>query len=215
MSWIDYLQSANWDQASRIFLTAYVLGCFTAGYYLVRLRAGRDIRDVGSGSVGARNVSRVLGKSGFFLTVLFDSGKGALAVWAARHLTTDDRLVAMAMLVVVLGHVWPVQLKFRGGKGMATSLGALLVYDPRLALTFAAVFLCLAALTHRTILPSLFAMASVPFASVWMGHSHAKVTCLSLLAALVFIAHRKNIIEEFSQWAARRHVHPKPDQPHL
>src|SRR5215471_21160341 len=98
MSWIDNLHSANWNQASGICLFAYVLGCFTAGYYLVRLLAEVDIREIGSGSVGARNVSRVLGRPGFFLTVLFDSAKGALAVAATRRFDPDERLVMVAML---------------------------------------------------------------------------------------------------------------------
>src|SRR5262252_10036835 len=106
MSWIDNLHSANWNQASGICLFAYVLGCFTAGYYLVRLLAEEDIREIGSGSVGARNVSRVLGKPGFFLTVLLDFGKGMLAVVTARHFTNNDYLVAMAMIAVVAGHIW-------------------------------------------------------------------------------------------------------------
>src|SRR5512135_2701540 len=137
MPWMDQLRSANWGQASGIAVAAYLLGCITTGYYLVRLRLRQDLRDLGSGSVGARNVGRLLGRPGFLLTVLGDFGKGALAVWAARHFTTDDRLVALAMLAVVAGHVWPVQLCFRGGKGMATALGALLVYDWQLALACA------------------------------------------------------------------------------
>ena len=119
MPWIEQLQSVNWIEAAGVFLAAYALGCFTTGYYLVRLRLGQDIHDSGSGSVGARNVGRLLGWRGFLLTVLGDFGKGALAVWAARHFTMDDRLVLLAMLAVVAGHVWPMQLRFRGGKGMA------------------------------------------------------------------------------------------------
>jgi acyl phosphate:glycerol-3-phosphate acyltransferase len=127
MPWIEQLRSADWTRAGGIGLAAYALGCFTTGYYLVRWRTGRDIREVGSGSVGARNVGRLLGWRGFLATVLGDFGKGALAVWAARQFTTDDRLVALAMPAVVAGHLWPAQLRFRGGKGMAAALGALLI----------------------------------------------------------------------------------------
>ena len=74
---MEQLRSANWSQASCIALAAYLLGCFTPGYYLVRLRLGQDLRDLGSGSVGARNVGRLLGWRGFLLTVLGDFGKGA------------------------------------------------------------------------------------------------------------------------------------------
>ncbi len=87
-SWIEQIQSANWSLASWIALGAYVLGCFTTGYYLVRVCTGRDIRDEGSGSVGAKNVGRLLGWTGFIVTVFGDVAKGSFAVWAASHWTT-------------------------------------------------------------------------------------------------------------------------------
>lgn len=212
MPWIDNLHSANWNLAGGICLCAYALGCLTSGYYLVRLLADKDIREIGSGSVGARNVSRVLGKGGFLLTVLFDAGKGAFAVVAARHFAGDDRLVALAMLAVVAGHIWPAQLRFHGGKGMATSLGALLLYDPQLAVCFGLLFVCLLAAVRRTILPGLCALACVPVAAMWLDRDPTRVVSLSILAALVIIAHRKNVLEELSPGAARRPLDPKPDQ---
>ncbi len=211
MSWIESLRSANWNHASSICIFSYFLGCFTTGYYLVRLITGKDIRDLGSGSVGARNVGRILGKSGFFLTVLFDFGKGAFAVWLARHFTPYDGVLALAMLAVVAGHIWPVQLRFHGGKGMATSLGALVNFDFQLALTFVLVFLCLAALFRRTVLPGLIAIASVPLVAFWLGPNPVHVTFLSALAGLVIIAHRKNLVEEFAHFAERRHAHTNTD----
>ncbi len=215
MSWIDNLHSANWNQASGICVFAYVLGCFTAGYYLVRLLAEEDIREIGSGSVGARNVSRVLGKPGFFLTVLFDFGKGSLAVVTARHFTTNDYLVALAMIAVVAGHIWPAQLRFHGGKGMATSLGALLVYDPQLALTFAILFLGLLAVFRRTVLPALAAMTCLPLAAMMLDRESTRIVMISVLAGLVLIGHRKNLVEEIAHLHPRRDLHPKPDQPEL
>jgi glycerol-3-phosphate acyltransferase PlsY len=141
MTWIEHLQSANWFQATGSVLGAYLLGCFATGYYLVRARTGKDIREIESGSTGARNVGRVLGKPGFVLTVFGDFGKGALAVWGAWEWTNNHHLAAVAMLAVVAGQIWPAQLRFRGGKGVAASLGALLVFDYRMALTFAVLFL--------------------------------------------------------------------------
>jgi len=200
------MHSANWQQAGVLCFLAYVLGCFTSGYYLVRWLADKDIRQIGSGSVGARNVSRVLGKKGFFLTVFFDVSKGILTVLAARHFTNDERLVLLAMMAVVAGHVWPIQLRLHGGKGMATSLGSLLVFDLRLALTFAVLFLCLAALFRRTVLPGLFALACIPFAEFWFNHVLTTVVLLSFWAGLVLLAHRRNFIEEFVMLATRRHA---------
>lgn len=210
--WFETLHSANWSRASGISSCAYLLGCFSTGYYLVRAKLGEDIRDLGSGNIGARNVGRVLGKTGFVLTLLCDFGKGALAVWGARHFTSDERIVAMAMIAVVAGHIWPMQLHFRGGKGMASLLGALLVFDPRLALTFAVLFLCLFALLRRTVLPGLFSLACLPLVEMLQGDDHAQIVFISVLAAIVLAAHRKNLSEEFSQ-LARREADPKPDHP--
>lgn len=208
MSWIEHLHSTNWDHATSVFFCTYLLGCFTSGYYLVRWVTGKDIREIGSGNVGARNVGRVLGKTGFSLTVFFDFGKGMLAVWAVRHFMPDDELILTAMLGVVAGHIWPAQLRFRGGKGMATSLGSLVVYDPQLALTFAILFFCLFALSRRSVLPGLFALACVPFADMALGDTPEKIIFLSIWAGLVLLAHRKNFVEEFAQLTARRrHQH--------
>lgn len=213
MSWIDQWHSANWNLAGILCLLSYVLGCFTSGYYFVRWFANKDIRQFGSGSVGARNVSRVLGKKGFFLTVIFDFSKGLAVVLIARHFTLDDRLILLSMGAVLAGHIWPVQLRFHGGKGMATSLGSLLVFDPELALGFAVLFLCLFALQRKTVLPGLFALAFVPLVDFWLVHNPTRAVLLSLWAGLVLLAHRRNFVEEFSQFAARRH--PQPEQPPL
>jgi acyl phosphate:glycerol-3-phosphate acyltransferase len=211
--WIEQLRSADWSEASWIALAAYALGCFTTGYYLVRARTGQDLRELGSGSVGARNVGRLLGWQGFVLTVLGDFGKGALTVWVARHFTADDRLVVVAVLAVVAGHVWPVQLCFRGGKGMATSVGALLLYDWQLAVAFALIFAVAFAALRKTVLPGLFAMACLPVVSAYLGREPSAVAGLTALAALVLIAHRQNLMKELLALLDRRNVHPKHDSP--
>jgi len=209
MPWIEQLQSANWRLGSSMALGAYSLGCFATGYYLVRMRTGLDIRELGSGSIGARNVGRVLGSIGFLVVLLGDLAKGAFAVWAAGHFTKDDRLVALAMLAVVAGHVWPVQLRFHGGKGIATSLGALLVYDYHLALAFIVLFVCAYAVLRKTVLPGLFAFACLPLVSVFLDQEHAKIVAMSVLAGIVLVAHRKNVMEEIWNLLERRNVHPK------
>ena len=213
MTWIDYLRSANWNQASAIGFCAYLLGCFAAGYYLVRSRIGEDIRELGSGSVGARNVGRVLGKTGFLVTLLCDFGKGGLAVWAAGHFTTDQRIVALAMVAVVAGHIWPAQLRFHGGKGMATSLGALLVYDPKLALVYCMLFLGAFVLQWRTVLPGLFALICLPLAALFLGQDRIQVFLIGLMSGLVLLAHRKNIIDEIFSLIERRHLQAESDEP--
>ncbi len=214
MTWIDQLQPANWNRASGIALASYILGCFTTGFYYVRLRTEQDIRDLGSGSVGAKNVGRVLGWRGFWVTLLGDFAKGGLAVWAAQHFTPDNRLVAVALLAVVVGHVWPAQLRFHGGKGIATSLGGLLVYDYRLALIFAVLFSGAFATLRRTVLPGLFAFACLPLASLYMywEPDPARVVAVSVLAALILLTHRKNLSDEFFHFLERRHTESKPNR---
>ncbi|MCX6922054.1 MAG: glycerol-3-phosphate acyltransferase [Verrucomicrobia bacterium] len=215
MLWIEQLRSVNWSEAGGVFIAAYALGCFTTGYYLVRLRLGQDIHSSGSGSVGARNVGRLLGWQGFLVTVLGDFGKGALAVWAAQHFTADARLVLLAMLAVVAGHVWPVQLYFRGGKGMATALGALLAYDYQLALAVALLFAMAFAALRKTVLPGLFALACLPLISWYLAHGPAEMAGTALLAGLVLLAHRKNLMTEISHLLERRTVQPKHHPPEL
>jgi glycerol-3-phosphate acyltransferase PlsY len=215
MAWLEQLQSANWGQVAVYTLGAYVLGCFATGYYLVRALRGADIRDVDSGSVGARNVSQVLGRRGFVLTTLGDIAKGVLAVWATLHLTGDDRLAGLVMLAVTAGHIWPAQLCFHGGKGVATSLGALLIYDWRLAMTYVVLFLGGFALTRKTVLPGLFGYVCLPVAAYWLNRDGLNATVIALLGALVLIAHRRNIVEEFPALAARCGVAAKPEQPKL
>ncbi|MGA3143355.1 MAG: glycerol-3-phosphate acyltransferase [Verrucomicrobiota bacterium] len=215
MAWIEHLQSANWFQATGSVLGAYLLGCFAIGYYLVRARTGKDIREIGSGSTGARNVGRVLGKPGFVLTAFGDFGKGALAVWSAREWTNNNHLAALAMLGVVAGHLWPAQLRFRGGKGAATSLGALLVFDYRIALTFAVLFLAGFAVMRKTVFPGMFAFACLPLASLWFNRDGLTATLVAVLSAIILLAHRRNLAEEIVALLARRGVMPKPEPPKL
>jgi len=215
MSWIEQLQSANWSQASGIALTAYILGCFATGYYLVRMRTGQDIRELGSGSVGAKNVGRLLGWRGFLTVVLGDVCKGMFAVWVARHFTKDDRLVALAMVAVVVGHVWPAQLWFRGGKGIATSLGALLIYDYHLIGAFLLLFMGFFVVLRKTVLPGIFAIACLPLVSMYLGHESGTVVGISIISGLILITHRKNLMEESFHFVERRKIHAKHNRTEL
>ena len=180
MAWIEYLQSANWFQVTGSVLGAYLLGCLAIGYYLVRARTGKDIREIESGSTGARNVGRVLGKSGFVLTALGDLGKGALAVWSVREWTHNHHLAALAMLAVVAGHLWPAQLRFRGGKGVAASFGALLMFDHRVAVAILVLFLGGFAVTRKSLFPAMFAFACLPLADWWFNRDDVTAALLKI-----------------------------------
>jgi glycerol-3-phosphate acyltransferase PlsY len=207
MPWIQQLQPANWSHATCIALFAYLLGCFTTGYYVVRFWAGQDLRELGSGSVGAKNVGRILGWPGFMTALLGDIAKGALAVWATRHYTPDDRMVALAMVCVVAGHVWPAQLWFHGGKGIATSLGALLIYDYHLIAAFIILFACFWIVLRKMVLPGLFAMACLPLVSMYLADDAGKIVAVCAVAGVVLLAHRKNFLKESFQFVERTKDH--------
>lgn len=213
MAWVEQIHSVNSLHALACLFAAYALGCFATGYYLVRAQTGRDLRAIGSGSIGARNVGRVLGGSGFGVTLLADFTKGVLAVWAARHLTGTEALSAVALLAVTIGHVWPVQLGFRGGKGVATSLGGLLVFNWQSALIYAAAFALLWVLLRRTILPGLFAYLVLPFTVWWFRQDGGQVALVSGLIVVVWFAHWENLAAEIPELAGRRSPAPNPHKP--
>jgi glycerol-3-phosphate acyltransferase PlsY len=189
---------ATGKEITTIF-ACYVLGCFTAGYYWVRWRTGHDIRDEGSGNVGARNVGRLLGSSGFLATLFLDLGKGAFAVGMTVHFAVTPEMQIAAMLAVVVGHIWPVQLRFHGGKGIATSLGVLLAYDSFLVVVLVALFLPSFALLRSFTLSGLLAFALSPLVAFLCGLENMEVVAMSLLAVLVLVSHRRNIREEFAR----------------
>jgi len=215
MTLLEQLESVSWGWAAACGVGAYLLGCLSTGYYFYRARTGRDIRDFESGATGARNVGRASGRAGFVITVLGDFGKGALAVWAARKLCANDFAAMLSLLAVVAGHIWPMQLRFRGGKGVATSLGGLLVLDWRLAVTYGVIFLCLVLIVRRTILPGLFVYLCLPFAAHAFDHDPVKTTLIALLSAGVLFAHRQNLVEEIPALAARRSPATNPEKPKL
>jgi glycerol-3-phosphate acyltransferase PlsY len=180
-------------------LISYALGCFSTAYYLVRWRTGQDVRQLGSGTAGARNVGRVLGKGGFAITFLGDLLKGALAVGLARWLGLPSFGLVVATLAVVAGHLWPVQLGGKGGKGASTALGAALVIDPWLGLitlVIAGVFL---ALTRSFTRAGMIAMALAPLTAWLLGLDAVLVGGVAILALLLLFAHRDNWFAARSQ----------------
>ena len=190
------MHSVPYAKETLVMLVGYALGCFTSGYYLVRWRTGEDIRWLGSGSVGATNVGRVLGRPGFFLTVLCDFFKGLFAVWLAGYFRLNPTGAVLTMVAVAIGHIWPAQLWFHGGKGVATSLGALLMFDYSIAFTFAALFLVVCAALRSFVLAGLVAFALTPLALFAADYSLTSVFGVSALALLILIAHRKNVPDE-------------------
>ncbi len=146
---------------------AYCLGCCNTGYYLVRWLRATDIRTLASGGTGSRNVGRLLGFKGFALTLLGDGGKGALAVWLTLHSTGDLPLALASLLAVVVGHIWPVQLGFRGGKGMAAFAGGMLVIMPFTLLGGLVMSAVLSPVVRGSTKAGLLVLAFTPLLAIW------------------------------------------------
>ncbi|CAH2031377.1 glycerol-3-phosphate acyltransferase [Trichlorobacter ammonificans] len=186
-------------EAATVLMFAYGLGCFCSGYYLVRAAKGIDIRDTASGNVGSRNVGRLLGPGGFLLTLLGDAGKGMLAVWIAQVLRPDSLLPLAALLAVVAGHIRPVQLGFRGGKGFATLAGGMLVLNPVLFLGTLVLSLLFTGLRRGTTAAGLLALALSPVLLLLQrlyGNGQLRgveMVPYLLLVVMVLHAHRANI----------------------
>jgi acyl phosphate:glycerol-3-phosphate acyltransferase len=178
-----------------LLLGSYLLGCFCIGYYLVRLFRREDVREQGSGATGAANVRRLLGLPGFLLTVAGDAGKGALAVWWSHHWGGSPWLPVAALLAVVAGHLWPIQLRFRGGKGAATAIGGMLALDFPLTAGLLGLFLAVLALLRRFTFAGLVVIALSPLLAVAGGRPPRSALAVLLVAALVLIGHRANLRE--------------------
>ena len=171
----------------------YALGCVVGAYYLVRWRTGRDLRSLGSGNPGARNAGRVLGRAAFAASLIVDAGTGALATWLGMQVDPQPVATVIAMTAVVVGHIWPAQLHFRGGKGAATALGIMLVFDPTATVMLLAGGVVVLAITRRFTISGLAAIVATPVVAAARGHSVLEIASLGLMAGLIVYAHRSNL----------------------
>lgn len=186
-----------------IILLAYLLGSIPFGYLIVRLKHGADIRETGSGGTGATNVSRRAGKFAGIVTLLLDALKGAAAVLLAQRLLPNEGSewwIAAAAVAALLGHIFPVWLKFRGGKGVATGVGVFLVLLPVLMAIAAIVFLSIVIFTRYVSLGSISAAVAVPLLLTLQHLIFGNVrdfypllTVALVGSALITWAHRQNI----------------------
>ena len=181
-----------------IILIGYALGCCSTAYYLFRFSTGGDIRSRGSGNAGARNIGRELGAPAFVVTFVVDGGKGFLTVALADYFQLGEASLMVAMIAVVAGHIWPAQLSFRGGKGVATAIGALAAFDFKLLISSIAVFAVAATVTKNFTLGGLLAIAITPITAAVLHQSAVVTAGISFLAALVIFAHRENLKEIFT-----------------
>ena len=171
-------------------LAGYLLGSVPFGLLLTRLTGAGDLRSIGSGNIGATNVLRTGRKGLAVATLLLDLGKGFAAVWLAREL--PGGMAAAGGFGAVIGHCFPVWLRFRGGKGVATLMGVCLGLAWPIGAFYAAVWLGMLALTRISSLGGMSAAVAAPFAALAFGQS-AYAPTLAVLCALVLWLHRANI----------------------
>jgi glycerol-3-phosphate acyltransferase PlsY len=170
---------------------AYLIGSIPFGLLVAKAGGAGDIREIGSGNIGATNVLRT-GRKGLALaTLVLDVLKGALPVWFAYRYFGPDMAV-VAGLGAVVGHCFPVWLRFRGGKGVATAIGVVLALTPTVALGVIVLFAAIVALTRYVSLASILGAAAVGPLAFWLGHFQAGELYLAL-ALLIVLKHAGNI----------------------
>jgi acyl phosphate:glycerol-3-phosphate acyltransferase len=178
-------------------LFGYLLGSIPFGLLLTRLAGMGDLRGIGSGNIGATNVLRT-GKKGLAAaTLVLDGVKGAAAVLIARFMLYDQDAALFAGLAAVLGHLFPIWLRFKGGKGVATGLGVLIAASWPIGLAACATWLLVAAVARLSSLASLAAFASAPCAALIL-EEFAVVKLAFTIAVLVFVRHQGNIRRLFA-----------------
>ena len=191
-----------------ILITAaigYFLGSVPFGYLLVRAFRGADVRTTGSGNIGATNVARMSPALGV-VTLLLDAMKGFGAVWAASVLFPGQPMIPfVAGFAAVAGHIFPLWLRFKGGKGVATGLGSFLMLTPKGIVLALVVFLLVLAVFRLVALGSIVASASLPVSAFLLreGQRPTGIAMLSASALLIIVKHHQNIARML------RHIEPK------
>jgi glycerol-3-phosphate acyltransferase PlsY len=174
-------------------LMGYCIGGIPFGLLLTKAAGYGDIRGIGSGNIGATNVLRTGNKKLALATLLLDGGKGAFVVGLARWLGGGENAVLLAALASIIGHVFPACLKFKGGKGVATTLGVLLALSFPVGAACCLIWLAMAFAFRYSSLAALVAILCAPPAAWFFTHDETLAGVCSLIALLVWIKHRANI----------------------
>jgi len=179
-----------------LLAAAYLLGAIPFGLLLTRWLTGKDPREFGSGNIGATNASRTGGKKVGLLTLLADIIKGTIPVAIAVQLTNgsgDEWLIAGTAIAAFLGHIYPIYLGFKGGKGVATMFGVLIPWEPVTGLIAFAVWLAALGLTRYVAVASILAGLTLPLAAWLLGASLPAILACMLFCALMSLRHRSNV----------------------
>ena len=182
-----------------VIVASYLIGSIPTGYLIVKGMTGQDIRTIGSGSTGATNVKRVLGKKWFFIVMLLDALKGALPVVLAKLYAGDVSGVGLfpvlAAVAVIIGHSKPIFLQFKGGKSVASGVGTILALNWQVGLIIALVWSVVTYFSKYVSLGSIVALVLSPFIMKYVGHAPvAYVGYCALGAIYIVYLHRQNIV---------------------
>lgn len=181
-----------------VVIAAYIIGSIPTGYIIVKAFTGQDIRTIGSGSTGATNVKRVMGKKWFFITLLLDAFKGALPVVLAKIFATTftgiGLLPVLAAIAVILGHSKSIFLKFTGGKSVASGVGTILALNWQVGLIIAAIWAVVTFVSRYVSLGSIVALAISPFLMWAFKAPLAYIAYCALGAVYIIYLHRSNIV---------------------
>jgi acyl phosphate:glycerol-3-phosphate acyltransferase len=175
---------------------SYMLGTILTASLIGNLFFKKNIRLEGSGNPGARNAGRLFGKKAFVATFIGDALKGVLAVGAAKWLGFGAAVELVVLFAVMLGHVYPVLLKFRGGKGVSTFIGGILVFNPLLFAVFAGLFLLVYPFLKSFTIAGLSAIGVLPVIVLAFSYGIPAFGVACLVTSLLFIAHREDLIQK-------------------
>lgn len=176
-------------------IISYLLGCFCAAYYYGMLIKGIDLRTVGSGNLGATNSGRILGKKGFIVVLVFDFFKGFLVVIIGKAFNFSSNIVMIAMYSVVIGHIFPIQLKFKGGKGVATFIGILTAYNYFFSIILSLTFIPLYFINKKFTKSGIMSMALLPIIiSINYPFGIVEVLKILPLICIIIVKHKENIL---------------------
>ncbi|MED4464618.1 glycerol-3-phosphate 1-O-acyltransferase PlsY [Metabacillus fastidiosus] len=178
---------------------SYLIGSIMFGYITSKFFGKIDLREEGSGNVGARNAGRLLGKKVFILTVLGDASKGALVIYIGKLLQFSSEMILLMFLFVIIGHIFPITLKLRGGKGFTTFCGAFLTFDPLLFLIFTCLFFILFLISRSSTIAAMAALYVTPFLLMVFHYSYWCCIVFIFISQLIIWAHRSNIKERLLQ----------------
>lgn len=176
-------------------IASYLVGCIMTGFLVAKLIKGVDLRLLGSGNIGARNAGRVLGPSGFVLTLAGDILKAAAVVWAGIQFQYPPYIQLLGFLAVILGHLYPIFLRFHGGKGVASFIGGMIIFHPISAILVAAAFLLFYGIKRSLTVAGLFSFALTPF-FYWLFEKQWLETLLLIPISFLVVYVQKEDIKE-------------------